>query len=140
MRARLEKSRESDKSNFKYGRGGFYDIDFIVSALAIEGRVPLPRSDTRERLVKLRDAGLLGGADCAVLIELSVFFRTLEHSVRIVSGRSRKTLPSSEPELLALAGLVQSIPNGKKSPESLLEVFETVCETVRTLYEQILKL
>jgi [glutamine synthetase] adenylyltransferase / [glutamine synthetase]-adenylyl-L-tyrosine phosphorylase len=94
MRSKLEKT-EGGGLNLKTGPGAVYDVDFIVGALAVKHQVRL-RGNMRQRLRGLASAHLLDEAQFALLDEAAEFYRALEHAIRIVSGRARKTLPVGE--------------------------------------------
>jgi [glutamine synthetase] adenylyltransferase / [glutamine synthetase]-adenylyl-L-tyrosine phosphorylase len=95
MRDKLEKS-DSDKGNFKTGRGGYYDIDFLAGALAVQQEWESSAMNIRDRLYRLAAAGLLDDGDCATLEYSAELLRVTEHSVRLHLGRSRKSLPATE--------------------------------------------
>jgi glutamate-ammonia-ligase adenylyltransferase len=93
MRAKLEKSAEPD---FKREEGGFYDIDFIVSYLAVVHGLEGIEGNIRERLHGLAARELLSDDDCATLDAAAELLRTLEHVIRLVLGKARKSLPAGE--------------------------------------------
>ena len=95
MRSKLEKS-EPDKSNFKSGPGGYYDIDFVAGALAIRQGWESSAMNIRDRLRRLAAAGALDDGDCATLEYSAELLRVVEHAVRLHLGRSRKSLPATE--------------------------------------------
>jgi [glutamine synthetase] adenylyltransferase / [glutamine synthetase]-adenylyl-L-tyrosine phosphorylase len=95
MRDKLEKS-DSDKGNFKTGRGGYYDIDFLAGTLAVQQEWESSAMNIRDRLYRLAAAGLLDDGDCATLEYSAELLRVTEHSVRLHYGRSRKSLPATE--------------------------------------------
>ncbi len=94
MRARLAASE--DRTNFKTAPGGFYDIDFIVSYLLVRHQMHDVEGNIREKLHALAARGLLDDNSCATLDSAAELLRTLEHVVRLVLGRPRKSLPVSE--------------------------------------------
>ncbi len=94
MRARLEASE--DRNNFKTARGGFYDIDFAVSYLLVRHGALDVAGSIREKLYALAARGLLDDNSCATFDTAAELLRTLEHVVRLVLGRPRKSLPVAE--------------------------------------------
>ncbi len=135
MRSKLDKP-EAGGPNLKTGAGAVYDIDFIAGALAVRHRVRL-RGNMRQRLRGLAGAHLLGEAEFALLDEASEFYRALEHAIRIVSGRARKTLPVGEHargavEELASRMLGRSLQGGVEA-----ELKRTLVAT-RALYEHLM--
>src|SRR5207302_1260971 len=79
-----------------FSSGGFYDVDFIVAHRFVKHRLALPGANTRERLRHLATHNLLDDADCATLEYAAELLRAVDHVVRLVSGRSRTTLPAAE--------------------------------------------
>jgi glutamate-ammonia-ligase adenylyltransferase len=135
MRRKLDKP-EAGGPNLKTGAGAVYDIDFIAGALAIKHGVRL-RGNMRQRLRGLADAHLLGEAEFGLLDEAAEFYRALEHAIRIVTGRARKTLPVGEHargavEELASRMLGRSLQGGVEA-----ELKRTLFAT-RALYEHLM--
>jgi glutamine synthetase adenylyltransferase len=107
MRARLEE-RDAGKGphNFKTRAGGFYDIDFITSFLFVKHWIGEPGANIRRRLHALASAGVLEDSDCAALEYAAELFRTTDHFIRLVSGRSQKSMPASEHDREIVSRLV----------------------------------
>ena len=97
MRAKLAEAESGKlKCNFRTGAGGFYDIDFIAAYLLLRhGRGPQP-VNIRQRLYLLAEQGLLNDADCATLDYAAEVLRTVDHVIRLVTGRTFKSLPPTE--------------------------------------------
>jgi glutamate-ammonia-ligase adenylyltransferase len=93
VRTRLERSESPQ--NLKTGAGGSYDIDYLAGMLQAKHQLWLV-GNLLERLQWLRKQGLLPEQQCLELIESARFLRTVEHLVRLVSGRARKWLPVAE--------------------------------------------
>ena len=105
MRQRLEAS--DSQPNVKTGPGGTYDIDFLVGRLqAMHGA--WSNSNLAERVRHLQQAGLINPEDGDALAGIAVFLRSLEHCVRLVTGRSHKWLPGSEHGRANVANLMGS--------------------------------
>ncbi len=103
VRARLERSEVA--ANFKTGAGGVYDIDYLAGALQVRHQLWLV-GNLQQRLSLLHQQGLLLAADFEQLAENARFLRTLEHLVRLVTGRARKWLPVAEHPRHALQKLL----------------------------------
>ena len=134
MRAKLERSDEA--GNFKVAAGGFYDIDFVCSSLAVRHALEEPGENVRERLYELAERGLLSDADCATLDHAAELLRTVEHVVRLVLGRARKSLPATAhahemTELLAGRMLQRDFPRGLEAE------LEALRRGVRAVYERV---
>jgi glutamate-ammonia-ligase adenylyltransferase len=94
MRKRMAESGGED--NFKTGRGGFYDLDYLFGLL--ETRVDLPSAGKQlpPRLEALVETGLLSTVQGKDLLRAAELFRSVDHAIRVVEGRSRKWLPKSD--------------------------------------------
>lgn len=93
LRTRLERSEGAQ--NLKTGPGGVYDLDYLAGSLQARHQL-WPAGNLLERLRRLRDRGLLRADEYEALAESTRFFRTLEHVIRLVTGRPRKWLPVAE--------------------------------------------
>jgi glutamate-ammonia-ligase adenylyltransferase len=94
IRSRLEKS-DSTPRNLKTAAGALYDIDFIVGSLLVRHQGNEFRGTMRDSLRLACARRWLSGEDRATLDRAAALLRTLEHLVRIVTGRPRKTVPSA---------------------------------------------
>jgi [glutamine synthetase] adenylyltransferase / [glutamine synthetase]-adenylyl-L-tyrosine phosphorylase len=93
VRAKLERSETGP--NFKTALGGTYDLDYLAGSLQARHQLWLA-GNLLDRLRLLYESGLLRRGEYDQLAESGLFLRTLEHLVRLVTGRSRKWLPVAE--------------------------------------------
>jgi glutamine synthetase adenylyltransferase len=93
MRRRLEEIDRND--NFKTGPGGSFDIDYLTGCLQAKHGV-WTVGNFCARIADLRRCGLLSAKDAASLSENATFLRSLEHYVRLVTGRPGKWVPASD--------------------------------------------
>ena len=93
VRARLERSEAVP--NLKTGIGGIYDVDYLAGALQARSQLWMS-GNLHERLHLLHERGLLQAGDYQQLSDGVLFLRTLEHVVRLVTGRARKWMPVAE--------------------------------------------
>jgi glutamate-ammonia-ligase adenylyltransferase len=94
MRRRLEREVLVPPSNTKTAPGGYYDIDFAVSCLRLRNRIELPPgTNTPGQIAALRSAGLLSEDDASVLAGGAAFLRSVDHAVRLATGKSADGLP-----------------------------------------------
>jgi glutamine synthetase adenylyltransferase len=93
VRGRLERSDSAP--NFKTGAGGTYDLDYLAGSLQTRHQLWFA-GNLHDRLRLLHDHRLLLPDEHEALAEAALFFRTLEHVVRLVTGRARKWLPVAE--------------------------------------------
>ncbi len=135
MRARLEKSNRFTGS-FKLAAGGFYDIDFIVSYLMLR-QANLVEGNTQERLAQLHHAGLLGASIFEVLNQAAQLYRTTDHVIRLVTGRTRPELPTAEHPHKATERLVNSIMGHAEGTDLQVRLREMQPQ-VREIFREIL--
>ena len=103
LRGKLEKSESGH--NFKTGAGGTYDLDYLAGVLQAKHQLWFS-GNLWERLRRLRESGLLREEDYEILARSASFLRTIEHGVRLVTGRARKWLPVAEHPRRAVQKLV----------------------------------
>jgi glutamine synthetase adenylyltransferase len=134
MRAKLDKP-EAAGPNLKTGAGAMYDIDFVASALAVKHAIDL-RGNTRQRLRAVWSARLLGEAEFKLLDEAGEFYRALEHAIRLVTGRARKTLPVGEHARSAIEELAARM-LGRSFAGGLESELQRTLPAIRSLYEHL---
>ena len=103
VRGRLERSETAQ--NFKLGPGGIYDVDYVAGSLQAHHQLWV-EGNLRDRLQALGNREFIGQEECRKLSEATQFLRTLEHAVRLVSGRASKWLPVAEHPRRALQKLL----------------------------------
>jgi glutamate-ammonia-ligase adenylyltransferase len=133
MREKLERTDEG--TNFKSAPGGFYDIDFIASYLSIREGISTP-GNIHERLETLSRTGHLPSADAAELQRAAELVRTVEHVVRLVIGRRRKTLPRAEHARHVTEELTAGILR-RRFQSGLAPELDKTFAAVRGIYEKI---
>jgi [glutamine synthetase] adenylyltransferase / [glutamine synthetase]-adenylyl-L-tyrosine phosphorylase len=106
MRARLEK--EQGKSHpLKAGRGGFYDIDFLLLYLRLKSAgIFFKVLNTPERINVVEQMGHLEAEDASFLMEAANFQRAIDHGMRLYTGHTCTVLPEAPAAREALASLV----------------------------------
>jgi glutamate-ammonia-ligase adenylyltransferase len=134
MRQKLEKAEAGP--NFKTCPGGLYDIDFAAAQLLVRHGLWHTPGNIRERLGALLRRGLLGEAEHADLARAAELLRSLEHAVRLVTGRARKSLPVGGQALQATEEMVARVLKGS-SPKGLEEELDRVFQGTRRIYEQL---
>ena len=137
MRARLEQN-DSLESNFKTSPGAVYDIDFIACYLAVRHGLGGPCGNLRERLRRVREQALLEKNDCAALDGAAELFRTVEHAVRLVTGKTRKSLPGTEHGRCATERLSARLLQREFRGGLEAELARTFTE-VRSIYERVVR-
>jgi glutamate-ammonia-ligase adenylyltransferase len=137
MRARLEQNDSLEK-NFKTSPGAVYDIDFIACYLRVRHGIAGPCGNLRERLRRLREQQLLEENDWETLDRAAELFRTVEHVVRLVTGKARKSLPGTEHGRYAAERLSGRLLHREFVGGLEAELERTYTE-VRSIYERVLR-
>jgi glutamate-ammonia-ligase adenylyltransferase len=107
MRRRLEREQGAEHP-LKAGSGGYYDIDFVLMYLRLRGAGIFYTSlNTPERIDVIERMGLLAREDADFLRTAAVFYRALDHGLRVSTGRSQGTLPTAPSQLEILTALVR---------------------------------
>jgi glutamate-ammonia-ligase adenylyltransferase len=132
VRIRLERSETT--ASFKTGAGGIYDLDYLAGSLQSRHQLWLA-GNLRERLNLLHEHGLLDAAEYDRLTQSALFLRTLEHLVRIVTGRARKWLPVAEHPHRALQKLLWRVLRADDSFDLEMRLSEVLRQT-RAIYRQ----
>ena len=132
VRLRLERSDPT--VNFKAGPGGIYDLDYLVGSLQARHRLWLA-GNLRQRLNLLHQHGLLDAGEWDQLTQSALFLRTVEHLVRLVTGRSRKWLPVAEHPHRALQKLLWRVLRAADSFDLEMRLSEVLRQT-RAIYRQ----
>ena len=106
MRLRLEKEQGASHP-LKAGRGGYYDIDFVLMYLRLKSAgIFFKVLNTPARIEVLESMGHLDRAEAQFLIEAATFYRALDHGLRVFSGHAEGKLPSAEAHVETLAALL----------------------------------
>src|SRR6267378_291070 len=139
----------STKCDFKKISGGYYDVEYILAFLFLTRILPGSvetgrpfRAESRGHVLRqiaaLESAGTeasgLTTAQAQILRAAALLYRSLDHALRLVTGRPSNQLP--EP---ALAERVTRLLQGWRLPlpEGLEPAVESARHQIRALYEQI---
>ncbi|MBI4875926.1 MAG: glutamine-synthetase adenylyltransferase [Acidobacteria bacterium] len=106
MRQRLEKEQGSGDP-LKAGFGGFYDIDFALMYLRLKAAGMFFKVlNTPQRIDVIERMGHLERADAVFLNDAAIFYRAVDHALRVSTGHAEGSLPASHSQLALLTGLV----------------------------------
>ena len=106
MRQRLEKEI-GPTHPLKAGRGGYFDIDFMLMYLRLKSAGIFFRVlNTPARIEVLENMGHLSRNEAQFLQDAATFYRALDHGLRALSGRADGKLPTSEAQLDMLGALL----------------------------------
>jgi len=135
VRNRLERSESAQ--NLKTGSGGAYDLDYLAGWLQARHRLWLA-GNLAERLHSLCERGLLPQPEYQRLLDAARFLRTLEHVIRLVTGRARKWLPVAEHPRRAVQKLLWRMLGAEDSFDPEMRLPEVMRQT-REIYLRYLR-
>lgn len=137
MRMRLEKEQGSGNP-LKAGQGGYYDIDFLLMYLRLKaGGIFFKVLNTPERIDILEKMGHLERADAEFLRDAAIFYRALDHGLRLYSGHAEGTLPNSEIQLAVLTSLVQRWTPDHLNHQSLQRQLSQIRQRTREIFDRL---
>ncbi len=139
MRRRLEREVLVPPSNTKTAPGGYYDVDFAVSYLRLRHRVELPAgANSPEQVAALRGMDLIGTDDARTLADGAAFLRSVDHAIRLVTGRAADGLP----EHVGHAEAVEDLARRWRltvAGESLAQRLRETQQEVRYVYRRLVE-
>ena len=107
MRARLDKEQGA-RNPLKAATGGYYDIDFALMYLRLKGAgIFYKVLNTPARIDVIEQMGHLEPEDADFLRDAAVFYRAIDHGLRVSSGYAGGHLPTSPSQSEMLADLVR---------------------------------
>jgi glutamate-ammonia-ligase adenylyltransferase len=131
MRMRLEKEQGASHP-LKAGRGGYYDIDFMLMYLRLKSAgIFFKVLNTPERIVVLESMGQMDRAEAQFLDQAATFYRAVDHGLRVLSGHADGKLPGSEALLETLGSLLR-----RWTPVPLDQLAEIRART-RSLFDRL---
>ncbi len=134
---RLRKEREVGQEernrafDFKVGRGGLLDIQFVTQFLQVQHEIPDP--NLLSAINKLVLQKQIERADAQVLREAFKFFLALESMLDLQGGSEQDRLSTDPDENRLTASLL-----GYASGDDLLDRYRAATQGVRDIFEQIL--
>jgi glutamate-ammonia-ligase adenylyltransferase len=130
MRARLEREQGPSRP-LKAGRGGYYDIDFLLLYLRLKNAgIYYSYLNTPARIEVLETTEKLSRPDAQFLRQAAAFYRAIDHGLRVMTGLAVDRLPRSGAQLEALESL---LPRWTPVPMSDLERIQ---EETRALFDR----
>jgi len=137
MRLRLQRE-QGPIAPLKAAEGGYYDADFILMYLRLKAAGMFFKSlNTPERIDVVEKTGHLNRVDAEFLLDATTYFRALDHTLRVVTGRTEERIPSSPEEREMIAELLQrwtGMPASAANLDSDLLALQT---RMRRLFETI---
>ncbi len=121
IKARMESERMprgvDPALHVKLGPGGLADVEWVAQLLQLRHARAVPALRTTRTIAALQAArgeGLIDGADAEALTTAWVLATRIRNAVVLVRGRSGDTVPSSQPELGAVAQLLGYAPEASQ--------------------------
>ncbi|MBI1940683.1 MAG: hypothetical protein HYS33_04145 [Acidobacteria bacterium] len=137
MRRRLEREVLVPPSNTKTAPGGYYDVDFAVSCLRLRHRLALPPGASQvQQIAALRSAGLMSQEDAEILTRGAEFLRSLDHAIRLVTGKAAVGLPEHVGHAEAVARVARRWGLTSEN-EPLAERLRETQQEVRYVYRRV---
>jgi glutamate-ammonia-ligase adenylyltransferase len=137
MRTKLQDATAPAKS-IRTSAGGLYDIDFLSSFLLVKNDIRPKSGSLRDRLWRCSAKGALEKRDAALLDHAAELFRTIEHVLRLVTGRNGRWLPSAEHARHAVEKLTSQILR-REFPNKLEEELLRTFAEVRIIYDRVVR-
>ena len=142
MRRRLirEAQREARRS-VKLGEGGLFDIHFIIEFLQLRHAVRNPPDkDTIRLLTHLNRLGHLSDTQMQVLYESYLFFRALDHEMRLIYDHPLVSLPDDPVRLAEIAlALDGAAADPAQRGAHLKETFRRHAAAVQRVYREVVR-
>lgn len=130
MRRRLEREKSAPPSNTKTAPGGYYDVDFAVSFLRLRHHLNQPPgANAAEQIAALRASGLVSEEDASALSAGAGFLRSIDHAIRLVTGKASPGLPEHVGHAESVENLVRRW--------GLLRETETLAARLRETQQQV---
>jgi glutamate-ammonia-ligase adenylyltransferase len=139
MRRRLEREVPVPPTNTKTAPGGYYDIDFAVSLLRLRGRIAAhPGANMAEQIAALGCAGLMNKEESSVLWRGANFLRSVDHAIRLVTGKAAAGLPDRAGHAEVVENLVRrwGLISGS---ETLAQSLQETRQQVREVYSRLVE-
>lgn len=137
MRSKLE-TADAPTRNLKTSAGAVYDIDFICGFLLVKNGI-LPTGGTlRDRLWRCAASGVLRNSEARTLDHAGEMLRTVDHVLRLATGRTVKWLPSNQHARAAVENLTAKM-LGREFPDGLEEELHRTCGEVRSIFDRVVE-
>ena len=141
IKARMESERiprgMDPALHLKLGPGGLTDVEWVAQLLQLRHAHAVPALRTTRTLDALRAAseeGLIGPADAGVLAGAWRLAARIRNAVVLVRGRAGDTVPTSQPELGAVARLLGYAPDAS---QDLVQDYRRAARRARGVMERL---
>jgi [glutamine synthetase] adenylyltransferase / [glutamine synthetase]-adenylyl-L-tyrosine phosphorylase len=141
IKARMEAERMprgvDPALHLKLGPGGLTDVEWVAQLVQLRSAHAVPALRTTRTLSALRaarDAGLIAAADAEALASAWRLASRIRNAVMLVRGRPGDSVPSSPPELGAVARMLGYAPDAS---QSLVEDYRRAARRARAVMERL---
>jgi glutamate-ammonia-ligase adenylyltransferase len=140
MRNKIEREQGAQRP-IKAGAGGYYDVDFILMYLRLrDAGIFFESLSTPERIEIIHTTGRLTARQANKLHDTAVFFRALDHAIRISTGHSSSKIPTSLAKQEILAELICRWSSIAPAAQPLPSFVQQVRQSTRSLFLQIFEI
>jgi glutamate-ammonia-ligase adenylyltransferase len=141
IKARMESERMprgvDPALHLKLGPGGLSDVEWVAQLLQLRHARAVPALRTTRTLAALhaaRDAGLLAAADAEALATAWRLAARIRNAVMLVRGRPTDSVPTSQPELGAVARLLGYAPD---LSQDMVQDYRRAARRARAVMERV---
>jgi [glutamine synthetase] adenylyltransferase / [glutamine synthetase]-adenylyl-L-tyrosine phosphorylase len=141
IKARMESERipraVDPPLHLKLGPGGLADVEWVAQLLQLRHARAVPALRTTRTIAALQAAtgeGLIDAADAAALTAAWLLATRIRNAVVLVRGRAGETVPSSQPELGAVARVLGYAP---EASQDLIQDHRRAARRARAVMERI---
>jgi glutamate-ammonia-ligase adenylyltransferase len=137
MRARLEREQGA-RNPLKAAAGGYYDIDFSLMYLRLKSAgLFFKVLNTPERIDIVEKMGHLEREDAAFLRDAAVFYRAVDHGLRVSTGHAEGRLPTNRAHIGILTDLVHRWTPPSLHEGTLNSVSKRIRKETRAFFERL---
>ncbi len=139
-RIETEKNRETRHTlDFKYGKGGIADLEFLVQFLQTQHgrRHPNVRAaGLNDALLALRNEGILDDSEADILLRAHKFERLVENRYQLMEEWTSREVSREAPALARLAGSIGYGRQEAAARKSFISDWDNTARSVRALVEK----
>lgn len=142
IKRRIEKEINKETRNtidFKFGKGGISDLEFLVQFLQIRHGRQYPDArtpDLAEAVIALSAAGILDAQEREILLRAHRFERLVENRYQLMEEWTSREIANESPTLVRLAGSMGYRGEAFAVRKSFLGEWDDTARSVRKLVER----
>jgi glutamate-ammonia-ligase adenylyltransferase len=137
MRARLERE-QGIRNPLKAAAGGYYDIDFALMYLRLKSAGFFFKVlNTPERIDIVEKMGHLDLEDAKFLRDAAIFYRAVDHGLRVLTGHAEGRLPTNRTHIAILTDLVHRWTPPELHEGTLGAVSKRIRQNTRAFFDRL---